>query len=417
MASILFLMDNKEGHIIPSFKLAHSLQERGHQVTYLSILDNEKLVIDQGFCFRPIFTDIYERGFNQQNKQTGDQDALNSQKRKEHLYRILQGTLDPILEAKTADILIASSFLCLEILLIYYKYRVKPVVLTTFLRDPATSFKKECLDTFLDLPGDTGIEIISHIQEQGVNCQSLVSLLDPVDELCEMVLCPSELEMNNIVPGKNVVHIGPSIFDGRSIGEKLHLDKITRRKKLIYASLGSHAVIYGEAAERFFEALISVMKSPAMKDMHLVLSTGEETNFSRYGKIPANITLSKWVSQIEILQVASLVITHGGLGTIKECIYYGVPMIVFPMKLDQTRNALLVDYHLLGMSARIEEISAEALLANMDYVINDTVISQKVSAMQAIFREKEAAAEGVQIIERLLAQQINTMNEAINLSL
>lgn len=405
MASVTFLMDNKEGHIIPSFKLARSLQQRAHRVTYLSIVDNEQMVKDQGFGFRPIFRDIYAPGFNRQNKWQGDDDAFNTQKRREHLQRLMEGELNGLFEPGKTDLLIISSVLCLEALLIYFKYNVKPVVLTTFLRDAGSSFKKECLDAFMDLPGDTGIDIINHIEQCGVQFNSMLSLLEPADKFYELVLCPAELDMGNLLKGDNVFHIGPSVLTERKIGDKLDVARLAKGKKLVYASLGSHSIIYGEACRVFFSTMIEVMKRPAMKNFHLVLSVGQEIDISGLGKLPPNITIVRWVSQVDVLKVASLVITHGGLGTIKECIFYGVPMIVFPMKLDQVRNAVLVEYHSLGMAAKIEEISTEGLLAGISYVLEESIIQTNIKNMQRIFHEKEAANEGVEIVERLVKEQ------------
>nr|WP_223873771.1 nucleotide disphospho-sugar-binding domain-containing protein [Streptococcus massiliensis] len=46
-------------------------------------------------------------------------------------------------------------------------------------------------------------------------------------------------------------------------------------------------------------------------------------------------------------ELASLFITHGGMNSVNEAIYYGVPMIVAPMRNDQPRVAQQVaDLHL-----------------------------------------------------------------------
>jgi UDP:flavonoid glycosyltransferase YjiC (YdhE family) len=61
-------MDIEEGHLLPSFALAHSLKRNSHQVIYISVPDNEDFIREQGFEFYPVLSTIYPKGFNERSK-------------------------------------------------------------------------------------------------------------------------------------------------------------------------------------------------------------------------------------------------------------------------------------------------------------------------------------------------------------
>jgi MGT family glycosyltransferase len=48
------------------------------------------------------------------------------------------------------------------------------------------------------------------------------------------------------------------------------------------------------------------------------------------------------VPQLEVLQRASAFITHGGMNSIHEALYYGVPLILIPHQLEQLFGSQIV---------------------------------------------------------------------------
>ena len=100
-------------------------------------------------------------------------------------------------------------------------------------------------------------------------------------------------------------------------------------------------------------------------------------------------------------------INHGGLGTIKECIYFGVPMIVFPMMRDQPGNAARVAYHGLGIVGQ-SRVSAGQVNALIDTVERNPSFRARAEAMGKKFREIEDSGIGIQVIERLVHWHADT---------
>ena len=91
----------------------------------------------------------------------------------------------------------------------------------------------------------------------------------------------------------------------------------------------------------------------------------------------------KKAPQLELLRKASLMLNGGGLNSIKECLYFGVPMLVFPCTNDQPGNAARVRHHRLGYVGSPDKVRTAEILEMMNKIENDPVVQERVAATQA----------------------------------
>jgi UDP:flavonoid glycosyltransferase YjiC (YdhE family) len=103
---------------------------------------------------------------------------------------------------------------------------------------------------------------------------------------------------------------------------------------LVYATLGTVAPTLPIAAAAFRALLVAL----GGLSVDVVLSTA---GFDP-GSLPANVTAHAWVDQSAVLAHATLVICHGGSGTVLGALAAGIPLVVLPMFADQSRNARAV---------------------------------------------------------------------------
>jgi len=408
MAKIVFLMDIEEGHLLPSFALAHSLKRRGHEICYLSVIDNEELVKAQGFTFKPIFEKWYPRDFRRKMKrlplaENGKNIRPFDDLKYRRLEQIADGSYDACFGDMQADMVIISVFLRVDIFLLYYKFNIRPVILTPFLREPGKTLAAECMESFLSIPpSDLGL-LIEHLMNLNKTFTSMTQIIDPVNTLHELILCPLQFEIEGADQNPKKRYIGPSIRKKEGVANIRSLYGIPGNKGIIYASIGSQGVRYREHGEHFFRKMINAMKSPEMQHLHMVLSIGPEYDKDLLALLPPNITALSWVAQIDVLEVAVVAVIHGGLGTVKECIYYGVPMLVFPIANDQPMNAQRVSHHKLGISGDITTISEKELLAHILDLSHNVEIRQSVEKIRDIFREQDKSELGAKVVETILA--------------
>jgi len=90
-------------------------------------------------------------------------------------------------------------------------------------------------------------------------------------------------------------------------------------------------------------------------------------------EMPSNVFTGKWMPQQAILSHPRCkgFITHGGLGSIHEAMYYAVPLIVMPIFVDQDYNAERIRRLGHGLSLEITTITQVQLETAIKKIIND----------------------------------------------
>lgn len=401
MSTILFILDIEEGHVLPCFSLAEDLRARGHAITFLSVLDNEQMVREQGFEFAPIFEKAYPRGYRSLYKsKVNVKNGLASLKG--HMQEIVEGTYDSILRRFPADLFIFSAWLRLDALVLHYLYKSPIALLSTYPRGEEERFSAVCIRDILKMPADDSYWLLEFFEKKGLGFGSLEQLVQPLDLFPELMACPRGFMPQRSYMGPHVTCLGPCMRKKAAAGGGEWLDR-TGGKKIIYCSMGSQAATFKEECALFYRIAINMMRLPYLEDFHLVLAVGDSPGVEHLTDLPGNVTIVKWAPQIEILEIASLAIIHGGYGTVKECIYYGVPMIVLPFSRDQPANAKLVEERKLGVSGSLKEITESVLTALFLQVRDNEIIREHLHDMQRIFREEEQSKAGVATVEKLLA--------------
>jgi MGT family glycosyltransferase len=157
---------------------------------------------------------------------------------------------------------------------------------------------------------------------------------------------------------------------------------------------------------KFLRNVIEAMESK--QSWQLVLALGGHLRPEDF-TAPPNVIVVSYAPQLEMLKRASVIITHGGLGTIKESILLGVPMIVFPMVLDQPGNAARVAYHRLGVSGSMALATAASIQEMIDNVYNNPTYRNNVDRMSRIFKRKEEEGKAIKLIESHIASQATTV--------
>jgi zeaxanthin glucosyltransferase len=150
----------------------------------------------------------------------------------------------------------------------------------------------------------------------------------------------------------------------------------------------------------FLRAVAEAMT--AHPEWQLVLSTGNQLTAEDFTAVPDDAVIWPWVPQLQVLERAAVMITHGGLGTVKECIFRGVPMVVFPISRDQPENAKRIAHHKLGLCGELSSFSPEGIFALVRQVAESAEIRQSMDRIQRRFQEVEASGIGVRLIEETL---------------
>jgi len=107
-------------------------------------------------------------------------------------------------------------------------------------------------------------------------------------------------------------------------------------------------------------------------------------------KLPDNVMIAQWLPQGDILAHPSLklFVTHCGTNGQYEAVYHGVPMIGFPVFLDQFHNAKRLVHKGFGLSMNIHDFTADQLLENVHKILEDKSYKERVTTTSEIFRSQ-----------------------------
>jgi MGT family glycosyltransferase len=172
--------------------------------------------------------------------------------------------------------------------------------------------------------------------------------------------------------------------------------------KLVYISLGT----INHLDEAFYRAAFEAFGDyPAQ----FVLSVGKNTDLSRFGDIPANFIVRQYVPQLEILQRADAFITHGGMNSVHEGLYYGVPLVVVPHQFEQLLNGKRVAETgtgvLLGARYPYGRVTAAELRAALDKVLTDLQYRQQAERIGDTLKAAGGYPRAVEEIEAFVGEK------------
>ncbi len=208
----------------------------------------------------------------------------------------------------------------------------------------------------------------------------------------------------------NLHYVGPMVNAERresrmSADERARFDVLAKRRRsgdpsrpLVYCSLGT----FWATDQRFLESVLAVFDR--RREWDLILGLGGKLAPASLGVAPANALVLEWAPQIEALALADCAITHGGIGSINECIAMGVPMVVYSTRhVDQNGCAARVAHHGLGVLGDKDRDDIEAIERNVDKALSDPTYRENVAAMRDVVERYRRPDRALEVIEGLLA--------------
>jgi zeaxanthin glucosyltransferase len=394
-ATLAIFSDFEEGHLFPSFKLAKDLRARGHRVLYLAPASAEPAVRRQGFELVPVFEQLLD-GIERSSQVRKNQAS-------EGFGQLVRGeALDGVMGRLRPDLVLMLSIYCAEALAVHLLYRV-PIVLWAPICRPAQVTRAALVESWvsnrlMDLKASDLEATIRVVTASGHRFGSFKDLAALVLRMPELVLLPRAIEMPE-VDDPNLFYIGTGI-DPVRVEEPFPWSEIAGGRYLVYGSMGSQGELAPDVTRRFFAAVVGA--AAAHPEWQLILSVGKTFDPADLAPVPANLHVSRWVPQLDVLRRADLMVTHGGAGTIKEAILCGVPLVVLPSMRDQFEMARRVVHHRLGVAGSLAAVTAETLAALIAEAATDSLLKERVAAMRQLFLTADESSLGVDVVEAVL---------------
>lgn len=207
---------------------------------------------------------------------------------------------------------------------------------------------------------------IRRLQEKGYPVNSILDILQNDNATHTIVYTSPQFQPCAETFSHRYAFVGPSIRPA--------LEEIPKtRAKLVYLSMGT----VNNDMLPFYKSCITAF---ADTEYQVILSVGNLTDRSGFGSLPENILVYPQVDQIAVLKKADVFVSHCGMNSVNESLYYAVPLVMLPVTSEQGGVAARVEQ--LGAGMRIKKRdgktirnAVEQVLENPSYQKNAAVIA------------------------------------------
>lgn len=203
----------------------------------------------------------------------------------------------------------------------------------------------------------------------------------------------TEFGRRNLVYTSREFHPENSKLDERFVFVGPSIDPTLRPMPFPWERLGPGALVYislgtiNNADPAFYRTCFEAFGNYPGQ---FVLSAGKNTDLAALGPVPDNFVVLPQVPQLEILARAAAFITHGGMNSVHEGLYFGVPEIVVPHHLEQLFNGLRVAEVgaglLLGDRHPYGRVTAAQLRRGLDTILGEPAFRRQAERYGATLK-------------------------------
>lgn len=367
---ILFINLPYQGHVIPTIGLVQELVKQGCDVTYLMPFGWEDKVAESGAIFH---------GY-QNHRQLSEQ--------MKNVYAVADGMIDQF------DFVVYEQFFFLGKHLA--EKHNKPVA--RIFTAPVTNEK--LMQEFITAKGP--LSIFKHKWLTKAFTKDIVKAcgaeiyMKTDNWLDEIIHNPPSLNLVYTLqeyqpyaeefPEEQYKFLGPSVYERKEEA----FDFAKGDRCVIYISLGT--IVKG--ATKFFQNCVECFRNV---NEDVIISVGKQFDVKKLKNVPSNVHIYKSVPQIQVLKMADVFVTHGGMNSVSEALVAGTPMVVIPFVSDQPVNARCVEKLGVGKCLEYSKVTKEMLREFTNAVYYD-LDKRNFKAVRRMIEEAPGNAGGAQMI-------------------
>lgn len=367
MSKIVFFCIPAHGHTNPTLGVVKELIARGHEVTYYSYESFREKIEATGATF--VACDEFDA-----EQKVDPKDAVKVGKDLAFSTRLLVDTTlalnDSVckeMERLKPDCIVADS-MAVWGKAVALKMGIPFVSSTTtfaFNQHSAKILKQSIGELFGMIFSMGKInKDIRRLQDAGFPVKSVIDLIQNDENTETVVYTSPQFQPCSETFNEKYAFVGPSVRPAENAIEK-------EKEKLVYISLGT--VINDNV--KFFKNCIKAFEDT---DYQVIMSVGNLIDMKELGEIPSNISVYEHVDQIAVLQQADVFLSHCGMNSVNESLYYEVPLVTYPQTSEQGGVATRVE--MLGAGERLLKANPETIRETVEKVLQN--VSYKDNAVK-----------------------------------
>lgn len=234
---------------------------------------------------------------------------------------------------------------------------------------------------------------LKRLQEKGYPVKNVISVVQNDNDTDTVVYTSPEFQPFVETFSDKYAFVGPSIRQSE------HTDgedepKRTAGRKTVYISMGT----VNNQMTAFFKNCIEALKD---SDLDVIMSVGDIVDLEQLGDIPENIRVERSVDQIAVLKQVDAFLTHCGMNSVNEALYYQVPLVLYPQTNEQGGVAYRVNE--LGAGIYLKDNTIEAIGSTIRQVIDDSSYKENAKKIAESFYRcggaKQAADKILKVAE------------------
>lgn len=389
MAKIVFFSIPAYGHINPTLGLVRELTARGHQVRYYSYEKFRSRIEAAGANFISCDGCDAQLGLSPEDGARIALDPAFS------IHVLVETTLalDAMvcreMETERPDCIVADSMAAWG-KAAALKLKIPFVSSTTtfaFNRESAKIMKqslRQALKLLRSLPGIN--RDIRRLQRVGYPIKNFLQLISNDRDTETIVYTSPEFQPCAESFSEKYAFVGPLVIPPETSFRK-------KGKKLIYVSMGT-------VNNDMLEFYSNCIRAFGNTELELLISAGELADISLLGRLPENVRVERWVEQTAVLKEADVFISHCGMNSASESLYFGAPVLCYPQTAEQRAVATRISQ--LGAGIVLPSASAKDIRAGVNLLIKDDNYRLNAEKIGESFRRCGGAAAAADKIERLI---------------
>lgn len=378
MSKIVFFNIPAHGHTNPTLGVVRELVSQGHRVWYYSYEAFREKIEKAGAEFIPC--DQYDREQNLSSK-----DAARVGKDLAFSIEILADTTlaleKPVcrgLERLKPDCIVADS-MAVWGKAIAVKLGIPFVSSTTTFAFNQYSAKimrksfKEMACMLISMPKIN--RQINRLRVNGYPIKNVLDILANDENTHTIVYTSPEFQPCSETFSNKYAFVGPSVCPS---SEKIR--KV--RQKLVYISMGT----VNNDMLPFYKECIRAFRNT---DYQVVMSVGSHVRIEEFGRLPENLSVYSYVDQIGVLKEADVFLSHCGMNSVNESLYFGVPLVMRPRTSEQGGVARRAEQ--LGAGRMLRGMDAKSVLEAVECVLEDEKYKESAKRIEEGFQRCSGA--------------------------